>query len=154
MTVDVGQPAPDFSLPISGGGEVSLAGLKGKKVIVYFYPKADTPGCTKEACGFNDALPDFGGANAEIIGISKDPVKKLDKFRDKYGFNFTLASDEPGAVVEGYGSWVEKSMYGKKYMGIDRSTFLIDETGSIQQAWRKVKVPGHVEQVLEAAGSS
>ncbi len=151
MTVEVGQPAPDFTLPTAGGGEVSLSGLKGRKVIVYFYPKADTPGCTKESCGFNDALPDFSGANAEIIGISKDPGKKLDKFRDKYGFNFTLASDEPGAVVEGYGSWVEKSMYGKKYMGIDRSTFLIDENGVVQGVWRKVKVPGHVDAVLKAA---
>lgn len=151
MTVEVGQPAPDFTLPKSGGGEVSLSALRGRKVIVYFYPKADTPGCTKESCGFNDALPDFGGANAEIIGISKDPVKKLDKFSDKYGFKFTLASDEPGAVVEGYGSWVEKSMYGKKYMGIDRSTFLIDENGVVQGVWRKVKVKGHVDEVLKAA---
>ena len=151
MSLEVGQPAPDFILPKSGGGEVSLSALRGRKVIVYFYPKADTPGCTKESCGFNDALPDFSSANAEIIGISKDPVKKLDKFSDKYGFNFTLASDEPGSVVEDYGSWVEKSMYGRKYMGIDRSTFLIDEAGVVQGIWRKVKVPGHVDQVLKAA---
>ena len=151
MTVDVGQPAPDFSLPISGGGEVSLAGLKGKKVIVFFYPKADTPGCTKEACGFSEDLPDFSGANAEIVGISKDPVAKLDKFKAKYDLGVTLASDAESDTVERYGSWVEKSMYGKKYMGIDRSTFLIDETGTVKAIWRGVKVPGHVAAVLEAA---
>lgn len=151
MTVEVGRKAPDFTLPTAGGGEVTLSKLRGRKVIIYFYPKADTPGCTKESCGFNDALPDFTGSGAEIIGISKDPVKKLDKFADKYGLNFTLASDEPGAVVEAFGSWVEKSMYGRKYMGIDRSTFLIDEEGIVQGAWRKVKVPGHVEEVLKAA---
>lgn len=151
MTVEVGREAPDFTLPTAGGGEVTLSKLRGRKVIVYFYPKADTPGCTKESCGFNDALPDFTGSGAEIIGISKDPVKKLDKFADKYGLNFTLASDEPGAVVEAFGSWVEKSMYGRKYMGIDRSTFLIDENGIVQGAWRNVKVPGHVEEVLKAA---
>lgn len=152
MTVEVGQPAPDFTLPTAGGGEITLSSLKGRKVIVYFYPKADTPGCTKESCGFNEALPDFDSANATIIGISKDPVRKLDKFRDKYGLGFTLASDEAGGVVEGYGSWVEKSMYGRKYMGIDRSTFLIDENGVVRGVWRKVKVPGHVEEVLKAAG--
>ena len=151
MTVEVGQPAPDFTLPAAGGGEVSLAQLKGKKVIVYFYPKADTPGCTKEACGFNDALPDFSSVNAEIIGISKDPVKKLDKFADKYGLTFTLASDENSDVTERFGSWVEKSMYGKSYMGIDRSTFLIGEDGVIQGVWRKVKGPGHVDAVKKAA---
>ena len=151
MTVEVGQPAPDFTLPTAGGGEVSLSQLKGKKVIVYFYPKADTPGCTKEACGFNDALPDFSSVNAAIIGISKDPVKKLDKFADKYGLTFTLASDESTDVTERFGSWVEKSMYGKSYMGIDRSTFLIGEDGVVQGVWRKVKVPGHVDAVKKAA---
>lgn len=151
MTVEVGQPAPDFTLPTAGGGAVTLSALKGKKVIVYFYPKADTSGCTKEACGFNEALPDFSGAAAEIIGISKDPVSKLDKFADKYGLKFMLASDEGGDTVERYGSWVEKSMYGKSYMGIDRSTFLVDEQGNVQALWRKVKVPGHVDKVLAAA---
>ncbi|MEM7443226.1 MAG: thioredoxin-dependent thiol peroxidase [Pseudomonadota bacterium] len=151
MTLEVGQPAPDFSLPTAGGGTVGLSSLRGKKVIVYFYPKADTPGCTKESCGFNDNLPNFGGANAEIIGVSKDPVAKLDKFADKYGLTFTLASDAEGDTVERYGSWVEKNMYGRKYMGIDRSTFLIDEKGDLAAIWRKVKVPGHVEAVLEAA---
>jgi len=151
MTVEVGQPAPDFTLPAAGGGEVTLSALKGKKVIVYFYPKADTPGCTKESCGFNDHLPDFQGVDAEIVGISKDPVAKLDKFAGKYGLRFTLASDAESDVTERYGSWVEKSMYGKKYMGIDRSTFLIGEDGTVQGVWRKVKVPGHVEAVLAAA---
>ncbi|MGP1396927.1 MAG: thioredoxin-dependent thiol peroxidase [Inquilinaceae bacterium] len=151
MSVDVGQPAPDFALPVAGGGEVSLSSLRGRKVIIFFYPKADTPGCTKEACGFSEALPGFGRANAEVIGISKDPVAKLDKFKGKYDLGIRLASDEDGAVVERYGSWVEKSMYGKKYMGIDRSTFLIDEQGVVQGVWRKVKVPGHVDAVLKAA---
>lgn len=151
MSVDVGQPAPDFVLPVAGGGNVALSSLRGRKVIVFFYPKADTPGCTKEACGFSEALPAFGQANAEVIGISKDPVAKLDKFRGKYDLGIRLASDEDGAVVERYGSWVEKSMYGKKYMGIDRSTFLIDEQGVVQGVWRKVKVPGHVDAVLKAA---
>ena len=151
MTLSVGKPAPDFTLATDGGGQVTLSDLKGKKVIVYFYPKDDTPGCTKEACGFRDALPDFSAADAEIIGVSKDSVAKHDKFKAKYELPFTLASDEDGAVCEAYGTWVEKSMYGKKYMGIDRATFLIDEAGVLRAEWRKVKVPGHVEAVLEAA---
>jgi len=151
MTLSVGKPAPDFTLPTDGGGEVTLSALKGKKVIVYFYPKDDTPGCTKEACGFRDALPDFSKADAEIIGVSKDSVAKHDKFKAKYELPFTLASDGDGTVCEAYGTWVEKSMYGRKYMGIDRATFLIDEKGLLQAEWRKVKVPGHVEAVLEAA---
>ena len=150
MSIDVGQPAPDFTLPTAGGGEVSLSGLRGSPVVVYFYPKADTPGCTKEACGFSEALPDFSGAGATIIGISKDPVAKLDKFRAKYGLDITLASDADTDVTERYGSWVEKSMYGKKYMGIDRSTFLIGEDGTIRAVWRGVKVPGHVDAVKQA----
>ena len=150
MSLNVGEPAPDFTLPTAGGGEVSLASLRGRKVIVFFYPKADTPGCTKEACGFSEALPDFGTANAAVIGISKDPVRKLDKFAEKYGLQITLASDETGDAVERFGSWVEKSMYGKTYMGIDRSTFLIDEDGTVKEIWRKVKVPGHVGAVLAA----
>lgn len=151
MSVEVGQPAPDFTLPTAGGGAVTLSALKGKKVIVYFYPKADTSGCTKEACGFNEALPDFSGVTAEIIGVSKDPVSKLDKFADKYALKFMLASDESGETIERYGSWVEKTMYGKNYMGIDRSTFLIGEDGTVKALWRKVKVPGHVDTVLAAA---
>ena len=149
--LDVGDAAPDFTLPADGGGEISLAALKGKKVIVYFYPKDDTPGCTKEACGFRDNHPDFEGVDAVVIGISKDSVAKHDKFKAKYELPFALASDESGEVVEAFGAWVEKSMYGKKYMGIDRSTFLIDGEGVLRGVWRKVKVPGHVEAVLKAA---
>lgn len=150
MTIDVGDKAPDFSMPTAGGGEISLADLAGRKAIVFFYPKADTPGCTKECIAFTEQLPDFSGLGVEVIGVSKDKVAKLEKFRDKYDLKITLASDEEGGVVEGFGSWVEKSMYGKKYMGIDRSTFLIDETGTIKAAWRKVKVPGHVDAVRAA----
>lgn len=152
MSLDVGDKAPDFTMPTDGGGEVSLAQLKGKPVVLYFYPRDDTPGCTKEACGFRDALPDFSGAGGvEIIGVSRDTVAKHDKFKAKYDLPFTLGSDESGAVTEAYGVWVEKNMYGKKSMGIERSTFLIDGDGVIRGVWRKVKVPGHVEEVLEAA---
>ena len=151
MSVEPGQPAPDFTLPTAGGGSVSLAELKGRKVVLYFYPKADTSGCTKEAVGFTEATDAFAEANAIVIGVSKDPVAKLEKFRDKYGLQVTLASDEAGSVVEAYGSWVEKSMYGRTYMGIDRSTFLIGEDGMLAKIWRKVKVTGHVKAVLDAA---
>ncbi|MCA8932615.1 MAG: thioredoxin-dependent thiol peroxidase [Rhodospirillaceae bacterium] len=151
MSVEPGQPAPDFTLPTAGGGSVSLAELKGRKVVLYFYPKADTSGCTKEAVGFTEAADAFAEANAIVIGVSKDPVAKLEKFRDKYGLQVTLASDEAGSVVEAYGSWVEKSMYGRTYMGIDRSTFLIGEDGTLAKIWRKVKVTGHVKAVLDAA---
>ena len=150
MSIDVGDKAPDFTMPTAGGGEVSLSGLKGRTVVLFFYPKADTPGCTKECIAFTAQLPDFSGAGAEVIGVSKDPVAKLEKFRDKHGLKITLASDEPGSVVEAYGSWVEKSMYGKKYMGIDRSTFVIDGDGVVRAAWRKVKVPGHADAVRES----
>ena len=151
MTVEIGKPAPDFTLPKAGGGTVTLSALRGRKVIVYFYPKADTSGCTKEACGFNDALPEFEGVDAEIIGISKDPVPALNKFAAKYGLTFTLASAKDDDTVERYGAWVEKSMYGRKYMGIDRSTVLVDEQGIVRGLWRGVRVPGHVEAVLVAA---
>lgn len=151
MSLEVGDKAPNFNLPTDGGGNISLKDLKGETVILYFYPKDDTPGCTKEACGFRDALPDFSKAKAKVIGVSKDPVKKHDKFKDKYDLTFPLASDEDGAVCEAYGTWVEKSMYGRKYMGIDRATFLIDGKGVIRAIWRKVKVPGHVDEVLKAA---
>lgn len=149
----IGDVAPDFTLPTDGDGKIKLSGLRGRKVVLYFYPKDDTPGCTTESCGFNDALPKFEKLNAEIIGVSKCSVKKHDKFKAKYGFKFTLASDENGDVCERYGVWKEKSMYGKKYMGIDRSTFLIDEKGKIAAIWRNVKVPGHVEEVQKAAQS-
>jgi peroxiredoxin Q/BCP len=151
MTLAVGDKAPDFTLPTDGGGTVELSALKGKAVIVYFYPKDDTSGCTKEACGFRDAKPDFSKAKAEVIGISKDSVQRHDKFKAKYDLNFALAADVVGKVCEAYGAWVEKSLYGRKYMGIERCTFLIDKAGVVRGVWRKVKVPGHVEQVLEAA---
>ena len=151
MSVDVGDKAPSFTLPADGGGKVSLKDLEGKTVVLYFYPKDDTSGCTAEACAFRDALPDFSKVKAEIIGISRDPVKSHDKFKAKYDLPFPLASDEDGKVCEAYGTWVEKSMYGRKYMGIERSTFLIDGKGVIRNVWRKVKVPGHADDVLKAA---
>lgn len=151
MSVEIGSPAPDFTLPTDGGGSVTLSGLKGRTAIVYFYPKDDTSGCTKQACTFGESLPDFSAADAVIIGISKDSVASHDKFKAKYNLPFTLASDAGSDVTERYGSWVEKSMYGRKYMGIDRSTFLIDKDGVVRGVWRKVKVPGHVEEVLKAA---
>ena len=151
MALDVGDKAPSFTLPADGGGTVSLKDFKGKTLVLYFYPKDDTSGCTAEACAFRDALPDFSKVKADIIGISKDPVKKHDKFKAKYDLNFPLAADEDMKTCEAYGVWVEKSMYGRKYMGIERSTFLIDSKGVIRYVWRKVKVPGHAEAVLEAA---
>ena len=147
----VGKTAPDFTLARDGGGQVTLPELRGKTVVLYFYPKDDTPGCTKEACGFRDALPDFSGIDALVLGVSKDSVAKHDKFKAKYELPFTLLSDEDGQACEAYGTWVEKSMYGRKYMGIDRGTFLIDEDGRLRAEWRKVKVPGHVDAVLQAA---
>lgn len=149
MSLKIGDIAPEFKLPTDGDGEISLAGFKGQNVIVYFYPKDDTPGCTKQACSFRDNLPDFEKLNTKIIGISKDSVKKHDKFKDKHALNFVLASDEHDTVCERYGVWVEKSMYGKKYMGIERSTFLINTNGKIEQIWGKVQVPGHVEAVKD-----
>lgn len=147
---DVGQPAPDFDLPRDGGDRISLLALKGKTVVLYFYPKDDTPGCTKEAIAFTDQIDAFHAAGAEVIGVSKDGVKKHDKFRDKHELKVILASDEDSDVCERYGVWVEKNMYGKTYMGIERATFLIDGTGTLRQIWRKVKVPGHSDAVLEA----
>ncbi|MEM7056868.1 MAG: thioredoxin-dependent thiol peroxidase [Pseudomonadota bacterium] len=148
--LQVGDKAPDFSLPANGDQTISLKDHKGKKVVLYFYPKDDTPGCTKEAVGFSEHLGDFEAAGAVVLGMSKDPVKKHDKFVAKHELGVSLLSDENDAVTEAYGAWVEKSMYGKKYMGIERSTFLIGEDGKLLQIWRKVKVPGHVEAVLEA----
>lgn len=145
-----GDKAPDFSAATDGGGKLKLSSLKGKNVVLYFYPKDDTPGCTTEACGFRDNLPKFGKVDAEIIGVSKDSTKSHDKFKAKYELPFTLVSDEDGAICEAYGTWVEKSMYGRKYMGIDRATFLIDKKGMLRHLWRKVKVTGHVDEVLAA----
>ena len=151
MSVDVGTKAPDFTLPTDGNGEVTLSKLAGQKVVLYFYPKDDTSGCTAEACGFRDALPDYGKTGAVVIGISKDSVASHDKFKKKHDLPFILASDAQSDVCEKYGAWVEKSMYGRKYMGIDRSTFLIDRSGTVRGVWRKVRVPGHVAEVLKAA---
>lgn len=151
MSVEEGKKAPDFTAATDGGEKLKLSELRGKAVILYFYPKDDTPGCTKEACGFRDSLPDFGKAKAMVIGISKDSVARHDKFKTKYELNFPLVSDEDGKICEKYGTWIEKSLYGRKYMGIDRATFLIDASGTVRRIWRKVKVPGHVEEVLGAA---
>jgi thioredoxin-dependent peroxiredoxin len=151
MSVKPGDKAPDFTLPTDGNGKISLPKLKGKKVILYFYPKDDTSGCTAEACGFRDSLPKFGKTDATVIGISRDSVASHDKFKKKYDLPFMLASDEDGKVCEAYGTWVEKSMYGRKYMGIERATFLIDAKGAVRNVWRKVKVNGHVDEVLAAA---
>jgi len=150
MALKVGDKAPDFTLATDGGGKVKLSDLRGKTVVVYFYPRDDTPGCTKEACGFNDALAQFRKLNAEIIGISKDSEASHDKFKTKYGLKFHLGSDPEGKVIEKYGAWVEKSMYGRTYMGIDRSTILVDGKGVVRNIWRKVKVPGHVDEVMAA----
>ena len=150
MTLDVGDKAPSFSLATDGGGKVTSASLKGKNVILYFYPKDDTSGCTAEAYGFRDSHPNFKKADAVVIGVSRDSVASHDKFKKRFDLNFQLGADETGKVTEDYGVWVEKSMYGRKYMGIERATFLIDGRGVIQGVWRKVKVPGHVEEVLKA----
>jgi peroxiredoxin Q/BCP len=149
MSIEIGKPAPDFALPADGGGSLTLSAFKGRPVVLYFYPKDSTSGCTKEACDFRDARPDFSSLNAEVIGVSRDSVKSHDSFKAKQGLNFTLASDVEGKVCEAYGAWVEKSMYGRKYMGIERSTFLIDGEGVVRAIWRKVKVPGHVAEILQ-----
>jgi peroxiredoxin Q/BCP len=146
-----GTKAPAFSLPRDGGSSISLADFKGRKLVVYFYPKADTPGCTLEAQAFSRLKKDFEKAGAAVVGVSADPVKAQDKFRAKYDLTIPLVSDEKHEMLEAYGAWGEKSMYGKKYMGVIRSTFLIDATGKIARVWPKVSVAGHVEEVLEAA---
>ena len=147
----IGDLAPDLTLPRDGGATVSLADFKGRQVVLYFYPRDDTPGCTKEATGFTQAAAGFAAANTIVLGVSKDPVKKHDKFVAKHALGIALLSDENSDVCERYGTWVEKSMYGKTFMGIERATFLIAPDGKIAQIWRKVKVPGHVEAVLAAA---
>ena len=150
MSLEVGAAAPLFDLPANGGERVSLKALKGRKVVLYFYPKDDTSGCTKEAQGFSAARAAFEKAGATIVGISRDSVAAHDKFVKKYDLSIALGSDEEGKVCEAYGVWVEKSMYGRKYMGIERATFLIDEKGKIARIWRKVSVTGHVDEVLAA----
>jgi peroxiredoxin Q/BCP len=146
-----GAPAPDFDLATDGAGRVSLAGLRGRKVVLYFYPKDDTPGCTTESIAFTGLADAFAAANAVVVGVSKDTPASHDRFKAKHALNVVLGSDPEGEVVERYGAWVEKSMYGRKYMGIDRSTVLIDADGVVRKLWRKVKVPGHAEAVLKAA---
>jgi thioredoxin-dependent peroxiredoxin len=150
---DVGQTAPNFTLATDSGGSVSLSALLGKKVVLYFYPKDDTSGCTLEAKAFNDLQNYFAAAGTVIVGVSPDSVASHDKFKKKYGLGFALASDETKAMLESYGVWVEKSMYGRKYMGVERTTFLIDAKGKVARVWSKVKVPGHADEVLAAARS-
>jgi peroxiredoxin Q/BCP len=146
----IGDKAPDFTLPSSSGKSIKLSDLKGKNVVLYFYPKDDTPGCTKEACAFRDNLPRFGEMDAVILGVSKDSLDSHDGFIKKYGLNFTLLSDEDLKVNNLYGTWVEKENYGRKYWGTERSTFVIDRDGRIKKIFRKVKVDGHEKEVLEA----
>jgi len=150
MAADVGKAAPTFTAPTDGGGKLALKDLKDSKVVLYFYPKDDTSGCTKEAIAFTENIAKFKRAGAVVIGVSKDTPAKHDKFIEKHGLKVQLVSDEDGAICEKYGVWVEKSMYGRKYMGIERATFLIDENGKVAKVWRKVKVPGHAEEVLGA----
>jgi peroxiredoxin len=148
-TLEPGSAAPDFDLPGDTGGHVKLSDFAGKTVVLYFYPKDDTPGCTKQAIDFTAAADDFAKAGAVVIGLSKDSVKAHDKFKAKHALGFALASDVDGEVVQSYGAWVQKSLYGRSYMGIDRSTYVIDGSGVIRAVWRKVKVPGHVAAVLK-----
>jgi len=147
---DISDTAPDFTLPLGGGGDIQLNALAGQPVVLFFYPRDDTPGCTKEAIGFTAHAADFDVAGAKVIGISKDSVAKHEKFIAKHDLNIPLASDEHGTTCEDYGVWGEKQMYGKTFHGIERSTFVIDADGRIAGVWRKVKVPGHVEEVLDA----
>jgi peroxiredoxin Q/BCP len=148
-----GTQAPAFSMKASGGREVSSAALKGKPYLIYFYPKADTPGCTKQACGVQEALPQLGKIGLEVIGVSPDAMPPIEKFAKKYNLAFPLASDEDHKVAEAYGVWVQKSMYGKTYMGMERSSFLVGADGKIARIWRKVKPEAHAAQVLEAAAA-
>ena len=145
-----GQTAPDFTLPRDGGGDITLSDCRPDKVVLYFYPRDDTSGCTTEALDFTAALAEFEAAGARVIGVSKDSVAKHDKFIAKHGLGVALVSDADGQTCEDYGVWVEKKMYGKTHMGIERATFLIDGAGVVQRVWRKVKVPGHVAEVLDA----
>ncbi|HDZ80211.1 MAG TPA: peroxiredoxin [Roseobacter sp.] len=147
---DISQPAPDFTMPVTGGGEISLSDLRGKIVVLYFYPRDDTPGCTMEAIEFSADLPSFRQAGAEVYGISRDTLAKHDRFAAKHDLTVPLLADVDGAVTQAYDVWVEKNMYGKKMMGIERATFLIDAQGNIARIWRKVKVAGHVQEVLNA----
>ena len=150
MALNIGDPAPDFSMPADSEGSAALRDFRGRKLVLYFYPKDDTPGCTTEAQAFRDALDDFDRAGAAILGVSPDTPARHDRFKAKHSLPFALGSDEDHSVAEAYGVWVEKRMYGRVYMGIERSTFLIDEDGRIAQVWRKVRVKGHAQAVLDA----
>lgn len=150
MPLEPGDKAPDFTLPTDGGGSLSLKALRGKNVVLYFYPKDMTPGCTKESCEFGEAYPKLKRKKVEILGLSKDSVARHDKFKAKYELPFPLLSDEAGETIEAYGVWKKKSLYGRSFMGIERTTFLIDSKGIVRNIWRKVKVTGHVEAVTEA----
>jgi peroxiredoxin Q/BCP len=149
--IEAGQPVPDFTLPRDGGGMLGPKEFAGRKLVIYFYPKDDTAGCTTEALGFTAKLAEFEAANTAVVGISKDSVKSHERFCRKHSLGIPLLSDETGAVVESFGSWIEKSMYGRKYMGIDRSTFLIGPDGIVLRVWRRVSVRNHVDAVLAAA---
>ena len=149
-TLDIGHKAPAFSAPCDTGETLSLADYAGKTLVLYFYPKDDTLGCTKEACGFNENLAALKKLKTAVIGISKDSVASHQKFKEKYGLQFPLLSDTDGIICEAYGTWIEKSMYGRKYMGIDRATFIIGPDGKIAALWRGVKVPGHIDAVIES----
>jgi len=151
MALEIGNKAPAFSGTTDGGGSVASKDYKGKKLVLYFYPKDSTPGCTTEAQAFRDLLPEFEKAGAAVVGVSRDSVKRHDNFKAKHDLNFPLLSDEDGTVCEAYGVWQEKKNYGRTYMGIVRSTFLIDEKGKITEIWTNVRVKGHAEAVLEAA---
>lgn len=150
MSAQQGLPAPVLDLPTDNGGRASLEDLKGKTVVVFFYPKADTPGCTTEAQDFSALIDGFSARGAVVVGVSRDPVKKLDRFKTRHGLKVILASDETTDVCETWGVWVEKQLYGRKFMGVERSTFLIDPQGVIRRVWRKVSVKGHAQAVLDA----
>ena len=149
--LDVGDAAPDFSLPTDGGGHARLAGLRGKAIVLYFYPKDDTSGCTAEAIAFSGLKAKFAAAGAAVVGVSPDNAASHDKFKKKHDLGIALAADPERSAIDAYGVWKEKSMYGRKYFGVERSTFLIDREGRIARVWRKVKVPGHADEVLAAA---
>lgn len=152
--IEQGDPAPDFTLPADDGSEVSLSELRGERVLLYFYPKDDTSGCTAQACDLRDEMPTFDELDVQVIGVSPDPIESHVKFKEKYDLNFPLLADEDHEVAEAYGVWKEKSMYGRSYMGIERSTFLIDEEGRVEQVWRKVRAKKHAEMVTEYLGGS
>lgn len=148
--IKVGEPAPDFKLPVDDGSTLSLGDFRGKKIVLYFYPKDDTPGCTREACSFRDNLARVSSKGAVVLGVSRDDAESHVKFKGKYQLNFPLLSDESGKVTESYGVWKKKNLYGREFMGIERTTFLIDERGKVARIWPKVKVDGHVDEVLAA----